>query len=59
MHSPSDGFNIMKKFEEGSIFVTFLITYSQSQSWFIAKDGSTDLILQYYEPCSHSPARTR
>lgn len=49
------------KFKERSIyiFVISLTTYSQSQSPFIAKECSTEIILQCYEPFSHPPKRTQ
>lgn len=54
-YTPIDGFTILMKFKEGSIFVISLTTYSQSQSPFIAKEGSSEIILQCYEPFSHPP----
>lgn len=47
------------KFEERSIFVISLSTCSQSQSPLIAKECSTEIILQCYKPFSHPPERTQ
>lgn len=47
------------KFKERSIFVISLTTYSQSQSPLIAKECSTEIILQCYKPFSHPPERTQ
>lgn len=45
---------------QGRVYIcNFCQTYRQSQSPFIAKEESTETILQFYEPFSRPPKTTR